>query len=298
MSPFVTLDLDAISAATDTLARGLLSRGIELIGVTKAVDGEPLVGQAMLEAGAVGLADSRLPALVRLAAQALAPLTLLRAPEPHEVAAAAQVADRVMLCDPAAARALGEHAPGYPIELLLTIDLGDRREGVVPDAAGEAASRLARLPGTTLAGISVNFACLSGQLPSRGALPPGRGRARRSRRRSRHATRRCSRWAAPAACSASTGSPRAFAPRSAPAAAPLYGYDFVSAAPLAGLERVRSGAQRDRPGVFLQAGGACRRRRPRRLRPRTRRAPSRRARLARPDRPRAARRRAAAACGR
>ena len=34
------------------------ARGIELVGVTKAVDGEPLVGQAMLAAGCAGLADS------------------------------------------------------------------------------------------------------------------------------------------------------------------------------------------------------------------------------------------------
>ncbi len=99
MYPRLTFDLDAIGRATQTLAERLLSRGIELVGVTKAVDGEPAVGRAMLEAGCAGLADSRLPALVRLAAQALAPLTLLRAPQPHEIAAAAQIADRVLLCD-------------------------------------------------------------------------------------------------------------------------------------------------------------------------------------------------------
>jgi predicted amino acid racemase len=150
MHPQLTLDLDAIGSATCTLAERLLAGGIELVGVTKAVDGEPAVGQTMLEAGCAGLADSRLPALVRLAAHALGPLTLLRAPQPHEAAAAAQVADRVLLCDPATAAALGEHAPGLPVELLLTVDLGDRREGVLPGQAG----------------ISVNFACLSGQLPS------------------------------------------------------------------------------------------------------------------------------------
>jgi predicted amino acid racemase len=103
---------------------------------------------------------------VRLAAHALAPLTLLRAPEPDDAATAAQVAERVLLCDPATAAELGRHAPGLPIELLLTVDLGDRREGVLPGQAGEAARRLAGLPGTTLGGIAVNFACLSGQLPS------------------------------------------------------------------------------------------------------------------------------------
>ena len=79
----------------------------------------------------------------------------------------AQVADRVLLSDPGAARVLGEHAPGAPVEVLLTVDLGDRREGVLPDAAPAVAAELAGLPGVGLAGVAVNFACLSGQLPSR-----------------------------------------------------------------------------------------------------------------------------------
>ncbi len=236
MYPLLTFDLDAIGHATQTLAGRLLSRGIELVGVTKAVDGEPAVGQAMLEAGCTGLADSRLPALVRLAAHALAPLTLLRAPQPDEIAAAAQIADRVLLCDAATAAALGEHAPGLPVELLLTVDLGDRREGVLPAQAGEAARRLAGLPGATLAGISVNFACLSGQLPSLALF------------------RRAEEVLATVADAGAIDAPllslggscclqclAGFEPRFRTeirsGGGPLYGYDFVSGAPLDGLER-------------------------------------------------------------
>src|SRR5665811_827377 len=70
------------------------------------------------------------------------------------------------MSDPAAARTLGEHAAESPAEILLTVDLGDRREGVLPDAAPAVAAAIAGLPGIALAGISVNFACLSGQLPT------------------------------------------------------------------------------------------------------------------------------------
>jgi predicted amino acid racemase len=236
MYPQLTFDLDAISHATQTLAERLLSRGIELCGVTKAVDGEPAVGQAMLEAGCAGLADSRLPALVRLAAQALAPLTLLRAPQPHEIAAAAQIADRVLLCDAATATALGEHAPGLPVELLLTVDLGDRREGVLPGQAGEAARRLADLPGTTLTGISVNFACLSGQLPSVALF--------RSAEEVLAAVADAGAVDAPLLSlggSCCLQCLAGFEPRCRTeirsGGGPLYGYDFVSGAALEGLER-------------------------------------------------------------
>ncbi len=164
--PRLTIDLDAVGEATRLLVADLQARRLTLVGVTKCVDGEPAVGQAMLEAGCAGLADSRLSSLVRLAQWGLGPRTLIRAPQPGELRTAAQVGDRVLLSDPGAARVLGEHAPGAPVEVLLTVDLGDRREGVLPDAAPAVAAQLAGLPGVDLAGVAVNFACLSGQLPS------------------------------------------------------------------------------------------------------------------------------------
>ena len=165
--PELTVDLDAIGENTRRLATRLLADGFTLVGVTKALDGEPSVGQEMLEAGCAGLADSRMASLVQLAAHALAPLTLIRAPRRDELADVAAVADRVLLSDVETARALGGYASGGPIDVLLTVDLGDRREGVLSSTAPSVAAQLSRLPGIQLAGISVNFACLSGHLPSR-----------------------------------------------------------------------------------------------------------------------------------
>lgn len=164
--PLLTVDLSAIAENTRLLATRLLDNGFTLVGVTKALDGEPQAGQEMMEAGCAGLADSRLSSLRRLAADALAPLTLIRPPHYDELAEVAAVADCVMLSDPQAARILGEHATGAPIDVLLTVDLGDRREGILPSSVPRVASQLSRLPGIQFAGISINFGCLCGQLPS------------------------------------------------------------------------------------------------------------------------------------
>ena len=124
------------------------------------------------------------------------------------------------------------------MELLLTVDLGDRREGVLPGQAGEAARRLAGLPGRNLSGIAVNFACLSGQLPSVDAVS-------RSRRGARHRGRRTARIDAPLLSLGGTcclqylaGYVPRFRTEIRSGGGPLYGYDFVSGAPLDGLERV------------------------------------------------------------
>jgi predicted amino acid racemase len=166
MYPELTLSLAAVRATTARLSAQLRARGIDLLGVTKAVDGEPRVGRAMLAGGAVGLADSRLPALERLAVAGLGPLTLLRPPQPAEIAACAEFADRVLLSDPATAGAIGEHVSEHPVQVLLTVDLGDRREGILPDDVAAAAYDIDSTAGCDLAGIAANFACLSGQLPT------------------------------------------------------------------------------------------------------------------------------------
>jgi predicted amino acid racemase len=234
-SPRLTIDLDAVAENTRRLAARLHGGGFSLVGVTKCVDGEPRVGRAMRAAGCAGLADSRLPALARLAAASLRPLTLIRAPQPDELEAVAHVADRVLLSDVDAARALGEHAADSSVEILLTVDLGDRREGVLPDDAPAVAAALAGLPGVVLAGISVNFACLSGQLPTQALF-----------RQAEDVLGECA-----ASCAAvpllSLGGTCAvqhidgYVPRFATeirsGGGPVYGYDFVSGGGIDGMER-------------------------------------------------------------
>ena len=233
--PLLTVDLGAIAAATRKLRTQLDAGGFSLLGVTKAVDGEPAVGRAMLRGGASGLADSRLQSLGRLAAEGLGPRTLIRAPQGDELQIAAAVADRVFLSDPEAARALGALVAGEPAEVLLTVDLGDRREGVLPDAAAAVAARLTGLPGISLAGVAVNFACLSGQLPSQALF-------REAEDVLAAIADDCA--AAPVLSLGGTcvlqhldGYTPRFATEIRSGGGPLYGYDFVSGRSLAGLER-------------------------------------------------------------
>jgi ornithine racemase len=166
MTVTLTIDVAAVRLNVAALTHRLASQGIDIVGVTKAVDGDPDVGRAMLAGGAVALADSRLPALARLADRGLGPRLLIRPPQRDELDLALEVADGLLLSDASTARALSARAGARLVPFLMVVDMGDRRDGVLPEDAVALAAELAGLPGLALAGIAVNFACLSGLQPS------------------------------------------------------------------------------------------------------------------------------------
>ena len=51
--------------------------------------------------------------------------------------------------------------------IILMIDLGDLREGIVPDETLQTVSEIKKLSGVKLIGIGTNFCCISGVMPTR-----------------------------------------------------------------------------------------------------------------------------------
>ena len=65
-APTLEIDLSAISHNARTLSKALEVQGIDLLAVTKALGGDPLVASVLLNAGARRLGDSRLENLARV----------------------------------------------------------------------------------------------------------------------------------------------------------------------------------------------------------------------------------------
>lgn len=161
----LTLDVAAVRHNVQTVRAWLADQQIDLLAVTKAVDSEPDVGRAMLAGGAIALADSRLSGLERLARHGLGPRVLIRPPQMDEVARVARCCDWVFVSDEDTAAALSASAGDRRLGVFLIVDLGDRRDGVLPEDAARTARTIASLRGVAVAGIAVNFACLSGLQP-------------------------------------------------------------------------------------------------------------------------------------
>jgi predicted amino acid racemase len=167
-TPRLEVRLDLLAHNATTLVSRLAQRNIRVTGVTKATLGSPEVARTLLGAGVAGLGESRIENVERLRAAGItAPITLLRSPSPSQVARVVAAADvscntevDVLVDLGAAAVALGRtHG------VLLMVELGDLREGILPVDTPDVLRRALSIPGIDVRGLGTNLACQQGIAP-------------------------------------------------------------------------------------------------------------------------------------
>jgi ornithine racemase len=167
-APRLSIDLHQVSHNARTLTRRLADRGIGVVGVTKAALGLPGLGTALLEVGITTLGDSRIENIERLRRAGItAPTMLIRSPmlsQVHRVVAHAQMSCNTDV-DVLAALSAAAIAAGRRHGVILMVELGDLREGILPHDLESAAAHVLRLANLDLCGIGTNLACQSGIVP-------------------------------------------------------------------------------------------------------------------------------------
>jgi len=172
-APAVIIDLDIIAANTRLVADRLAPQGIGMFGVVKAACGSPLVARAMLRGGVAGLADSRLDNVQRMRHGGItSPIMMLRIPSVTEAPEVVRLCDVSLNSEAAVLDALAEAAEeqGKIHDVILMLEMGDRREGVSPEELMPLAATAMHEPSLRLAGIGANFMCASGVMPTVGKL--------------------------------------------------------------------------------------------------------------------------------
>ncbi|MBV1687743.1 alanine/ornithine racemase family PLP-dependent enzyme [Novosphingobium sp. G106] len=168
-APRLEIDLAKISANARALVERLKERGIAVTGVTKAALGCPVIASALLDAGVSGIGDSRIENIERMrAALGEGPrMTLLRSPMLSQVERVVRSADISFNTELAVVRALSDAArlTHRTHGVVLMVELGDLREGIMPEALLATAREVAAMPNIVLKGIGTNLACLSGTAP-------------------------------------------------------------------------------------------------------------------------------------
>ena len=167
-APRVEVDLDAIGANAAVLVAMAADRGIGVTAVTKAVLGHPAVARVLVAAGVAGLGDARIDNVERLRAGGVdAPIVLVRSPLPSQVDRVVAAATTSCNTEPEVLTALAgaARAAGVVHGVVVMVELGDLREGVLPEDLPAVARHVGSLPGLALAGIGANLACRSGVVP-------------------------------------------------------------------------------------------------------------------------------------
>jgi len=167
-APRLEIDLDKICHNARRLVERLAPRGISVTGVTKASLGCPAIATAMLRAGVHSLGDARIENIETMrSARVAAPMTLIRSPLPSQVARIVRQADTsfnteldvIRQLSSAAQRAKRMHA------VVLMVELGDLREGIMPGKLESVVRETMRLPNIVFKGIGTNLACRCGVSP-------------------------------------------------------------------------------------------------------------------------------------
>lgn len=167
-APRLVIDLEKIRHNARTLVERLRRRGISVTGVTKATLGSARVATALLEAGVKRLGDSRIENIEAMhLARVPAPMELIRSPMLSQVKRVVRHADMSCNTEMDVIRELSHEAQrlGLPHGVILMVELGDLREGIMPDDLICHVRESLRLPSIVFKGIGTNLACRSGVSP-------------------------------------------------------------------------------------------------------------------------------------
>ncbi len=168
-APRLEIDIKRIEHNTRILVGELQTHGIGVTGVTKASLGRSDIANALLRAGALRLGDSRIENLETMrGAGVTAAMSLIRSPMPSQVHRVVRVADTSFNTEIEVIKqlSLAARSAGRRHNVVLMIELGDLREGLMPIDVETTVRHILRLPNIKLAGLGTNLACRSGVVPN------------------------------------------------------------------------------------------------------------------------------------
>jgi predicted amino acid racemase len=167
-APRLEIRLDRIRHNTRNLVGRLGGRGIEVCGVTKATLGSHEIATAMLAGGVNSHGESRIENVEALRRAGInTEIMLVRSPMMSQVERVVSAADLSLNTEIEVIAQLSAAAcrQGRQHGVVLMVELGDLREGIMPEDLFEVASEVIGLPGVVLRGIGTNLACHSGVVP-------------------------------------------------------------------------------------------------------------------------------------
>jgi predicted amino acid racemase len=169
VAPRIEINLAKIAHNAEVLLKLYGSKGIEIMGVTKGVCGGPEIARVLVNKGIHILGDSKIKNLKKMReAKIKAEFVLLRSPALSEIESVVKYADISLNTELAVIKSLSASAVKNNIlhKIILMIEMGDLREGIMPENLEEFIQEVLKLSGIKMVGIGANFACFGGVKPN------------------------------------------------------------------------------------------------------------------------------------
>lgn len=168
-TPYIEIDLNKIAHNASRLKEMWGEVGIEVMGITKVNLGEPHIAQILVNAGITLLGDSRIEDIIRMKKAGVdATFCLIRTPFLSDIKRVVRYADISLNTEFKVIKALNKEANKQKKrhKIILMVEMGDRREGILPGDLHNEVKRILELPNIELIGIGANFACFGGIKPN------------------------------------------------------------------------------------------------------------------------------------
>ncbi len=167
LTPRIEINLGKIAHNAKRLKELYASKGIDVIGVTKVVCGDTKIANTLVKSGINILADSRIVNIKRMCEAGIqAQFLLLRTiySQANDVVLYAGISLNSEL---SVIKELSKYAVKQDTKhkIILMVELGDLREGIMPSDLDNAIKEVIRLKGIELVGIGTNLACFGGIKP-------------------------------------------------------------------------------------------------------------------------------------
>jgi predicted amino acid racemase/D-alanyl-D-alanine dipeptidase len=167
-TPRLEINLGKIGYNIKTLKELYSSKGIDIIGVTKVVCGDSYIADAFVKNGISILADSRISNIRRMRTEGVkAQFLLLRTPQLSQTEEVIKYADISLNSELSVIKSLSKFAveQNTKHKIILMVELGDLREGIMPLNLDETIEQIVKLEGIELTGLGTNLACFGGVKP-------------------------------------------------------------------------------------------------------------------------------------
>ena len=165
--PRIEISLSRIQHNARILCELYGQQGISLMGVSKAVLGEPLIAEAMIRGGVKYIADSRLENIQRMKIARISATFVLLRTALSQAESVVEDVDISLNTEIETIQELNYYAKRQNKihQIILMVEMGDLREGILPRDVFSFIKKVLCLPQIEIVGLGCNLACYGGIKP-------------------------------------------------------------------------------------------------------------------------------------